>query len=97
MTKAQEIAQRRVARVLRERKEPHGKEMTDESILRGVDVNESGIVQLWIQPTHPHCPCCIDDLIALRELIGSQSGVLACHIEVVGIPHSDRWTAAVNE
>ena len=73
------------------------KELTDESILRGVDVDESGIVQLWIQPTHPHCPCCIDDLISLRELIGGQSGVLACHIEVVGIPHSDRWTAAVNE
>ncbi|MBT86159.1 MAG: hypothetical protein CMA62_01380, partial [Euryarchaeota archaeon] len=63
----------------------------------GVDVDESGIVQLWIQPMHPQCPCCIDDLISLRELIGGQSGVLACHIEVVGIPHSDRWTAAVNE
>ena len=97
MTKAREVAQRRVARVLRGRKEPHGKELTDESILRGVDVDESGIVQLWIQPTHPHYHC-IDDLISLRELIGGQSGVLACHIEVVGIPHSDRWTrAAVNE
>ena len=91
------VCRKRLARALRGRKEPHGKDLTDESILRGVDVDDSGIVQLWIQPTHPHCPCCIDDLISLRNLISSQSGVLACHIEVVGIPHSDRWTAAVNE
>ena len=97
MTRAREIAQRKLARLLRGRKEPHGKSLTDESILRGVDVDDSGIVQLWIQPTHPHCPCCIDDLISLRSLISGQSGILACHIEVVGIPHSDRWTAAVNE
>jgi len=24
-------------------------------------------------------------------------GVLACHIEIVGIPESERWTAAINE
>ena len=48
MTRAREVAQRRLARVLRGRKEPHGKDLTDESILRGVDVDDSGIVQLWI-------------------------------------------------
>ena len=69
MTRAREVAQRRLARVLRGRKDPHGRDLTDESILRGVDVDDSGIVQLWIQPTHPHCPCCLDDLISLRSLI----------------------------
>lgn len=97
LSKAKELAQRKLARVLRGRKEPHGKSITDEGILRGVDVDESGIVQLWIQPTHPHCPCCLDDLIKLRNSLNDQNGILACHLEVVGIPHSERWTAAVNE
>ena len=29
--------------------------------------------------------------------INQQKGVLACHIEVVGVPQADRWTAAINE
>ena len=97
MSKAREVAQRKLARVLRGRKEPHGKSITEEEILRGVDVDDSGIVQLWIQPTHPHSPCSQDDLIRLRNKLNEQNGILACHLEVVGIPHSERWTAAVNE
>ena len=46
MSKAREVAQRKLARVLRGRKEPHGKSITDEGILRGVDVDDSGIVKL---------------------------------------------------
>ena len=90
-------AQKRLARLLRNRKEPHGKPITDSSILKGVEVDDSGIVELWFRPAHPHCPCCLSDLIELRSEIMEQKGVLACHIEVVGIPQSDRWTAAVNE
>ena len=97
MTKARRTAQMRLARVLRGRNEPHGRPITDESVLRGVEVDDSGIVELWIKPPHPHCPCCLDDLIRLREEIVSQRGVLSCHVEVVGIPHAERWTAAVNE
>ena len=41
LSKAKELAQRKLARVLRGRKEPHGKSITDEGILRGVDVDES--------------------------------------------------------
>ena len=90
-------AQRRLARILRKRVEPHGTPITDPSILKGVEVDESGIVELWIRPAHPHCPCCLDDLISLKREIGSQRGVLGCHIEVVGIPQAERWTAAINE
>ena len=97
MTKARRTAQMRLARVLRGRNEPHGRPITDESVLRGVEVDDSGIVELWIKPPHPHCPCCLDDLIRLREEIVSQRGVLGCHVEVVGIPRAERWTAAVNE
>ena len=97
MTKARRTAQMRLARVLRDRNEPHGRPITDESILKGGEVNDSGIVELWVKPPHPHCPCCLDDLIRLREEIASQRGVLGGHVVVVGIPHAERWTAAVNE
>ena len=97
MTRVRRNAQMRLARVLRDRNEPHGQPITDESILKGVEVDDAGIVELWVKPPHPHCPCCLDDLIILRNEITSQKGVLGCHVEVVGIPHAERWTAAVNE
>ena len=56
MSRAKKTAQKRLARLLRGRTEPHGIEITDESILKGVEVDDSGIVQLWIQPTRAHCP-----------------------------------------
>ena len=97
MGKSSVAVQRTVARTLRKRNDPLGKSITDPSILRGVEIDDSGIVELWIRPSNPHCPCCLDDLIDLRSLLKRQRGVLACHIEVVGIPQSDRWTAAINE
>jgi len=97
VSRTKAAAQRRLARLLRGRKEPHGLDMTDDSVLKGVEVDDSGIVQLWVQPTRAHCPCCINDLMELRSEINRQKGVLACHIEVVGVPQADRWTAAVNE
>jgi len=88
---------RAVARALRTRIDPHGKPIVDPSILKGVEIDESGIVELWIRPNHPHFPCCLYYLIDLRRSLKGQSGVLACHIEIVGIPESVRWTAAINE
>ena len=88
---------RTVARTLRKRGDPHGKPITDPSILKGVEIDDSGIVELWIRPSNPHCPCCLDDLIDLRMELKKQRGVRACHIEIVGVPQSDRWTAAINE
>ena len=97
MSRVKVSAQKRLARLLRGSTAPHGIEITDESILKGVEVDEAGIVQLWIRPRRAHCPCCINDLIELRSEIKQQKGVLACHIEVVGVPQADRWTAAINE
>ncbi len=88
---------RAVARTLRKRNDPHGKSIVDPSILKGVEIDDAGIVELWIRPSNPHCPCCLDDLIDLRGELKKQRGVLACHIEIVGVPQSDRWTAAINE
>ncbi|MBI87978.1 MAG: hypothetical protein CMB67_02975 [Euryarchaeota archaeon] len=89
--------QRSVARVLRKRSDPHGMPIVDSSILKGVEIGDSGIVELWIKPGNPHCPCCLDDLINLRGEVNQQKGVQGCHIQIVGIPQSERWTAAVNE
>jgi metal-sulfur cluster biosynthetic enzyme len=97
VSRAKSDAQKQLARVLRSRSEPHGKPIIDPSILKGVEVNDDGIVELWIKPAHPYCPCCLNDLIDLRKVVRGQKGVLACHVEVVGIPQSERWTAAVNE
>ena len=97
MSTSKSNAQRQLARLLRNRLEPHGKPITDSSILKGVEVDDSGIVELWIQPTNPHCPCCLEDLIDLRIELNQKKEILACHIEVVGVPQSNRWTAAVNE
>ncbi len=97
MTRTKAAVQRKLARILRHRKDPHGMELTDEAIMKGVEVDDAGIVQLWVQPTRAHCPCCINDLMELRSEIKKQRGVLACHIEVIGVPQADRWTAAINE
>ena len=97
MSETSGAVQRTVARTLRKQNDPHGKSITDPSILKGVEIDAAGIVELWIRPSNPHCPCCLDYLIDLRGQLKKQRGVLACHIEIVGIPQSDRWTAAINE
>ena len=73
------------------------KPITDDSIMKGVEVNDAGNIDLWIKPPHPHCPCCLDGLVNLRNEIGSHKEILACHIEIVEVPQKERWTAAVNE
>ena len=69
MSEASGAVHRTVARTLRKRNDPHGKPIIDPSILKGVEIDESGIVELWIRPSNPHCPCCLDDLIDLRGVL----------------------------
>ena len=97
ISEASGAVHRTVARTLRKRNDPHGTPIIDPSILKGVEIDDAGIVELWIRPSNPHCPCCLDYLIERRRVLRKQRGVLACHIEIVGIPQSDRWTAAINE
>ena len=66
MSEASGAVHRNVARTLRKRNDPHGKPIIDPSILKGVEIDDAGIVELWIRPSNPHCPCCLDDLIELR-------------------------------
>jgi hypothetical protein len=97
MTRAKNNAQKRLAKILRNTKEYHGKSITDETILKGVEVSDAGNIDLWICPPHPHCPCCLDGLVSLRNEVSGHKDILACHIEIVGVPQTERWTAAVNE
>ena len=53
MTKAEKIAQKGLAKILRNRKESHGKLITDKSILKGVEVSEAGNIDLWILSATP--------------------------------------------
>jgi hypothetical protein len=39
----------------------------------------------------------LDGLISLRNEVKEHKDILACHIEIVGVPEPERWTAAVNE
>ena len=48
MSRVRKKAQMRLARVLSDRREPHGSMITDEAILKGVEVDDSGIVELWV-------------------------------------------------
>ena len=97
VSQSSSAVERRLAKILRNRKEPHGKFLKNKEILKGVEISEGGIVELWITPTHPYCPCCVNDLIELRNEVKETKGVLACHIEIVDIPQAKRWTAAINE
>ena len=97
VSQSSSAVERRLAKILRNRKEPHGKFLKNKEILKGVEISEGWSVELWITPTHPYCPCCVNDLIELRNEVKETKGVLACHIEIVGIPQAKRWTAAINE
>ena len=71
---------RAVARALRKRTDPHGKPIVDSSILKGVEIDESGIVELWIKPNHPHCPCCLDIHL---HVWGPRAGIIKKVAEVM--------------
>ena len=68
--------------------------MTDESILKGVEVDE--LASSIVGPTNQSTlPVLYQRPHELRSETNQQKGVLACHIE--GWVQVDRWTAAINE
>ncbi len=95
MSRKQRNAQRQVANLLRGRNDPHGGSLTDEAVMRGIEITEAGDVRIWIRPPRPHCPCCLFDLEKLRDSLASQKAVASITIEAVEIPDADRWTSAL--
>jgi len=89
--------QRRVARLLVSWNDPHEQRPLPEcNIVQQVNIAEDGEVNLTIQPSRPHCPCCLLDLNQLRQRLSTVKGVTFVHIDVVGIPGAPRWTRAIN-
>jgi len=89
--------QRRVARLLVSWNDPHEQRPLPEcNIVQHVNIAEDGEVNLTVQPSRPHCPCCLLDLNRLRQRLSTVKGVTFVHIDVVGIPGAPRWTRAIN-
>ena len=89
--------QRQVANTLSSWAEPHGHgKMSDNGSVGGVDVNVEGEVKIAITPKRAHCPCCLIDLANLRLTLLEKKGITSAHIEIVGVPASDRWTKTIN-
>jgi hypothetical protein len=49
-----------------------------------------------LKPKMAHCPCCLHDLLLLKEEIGNQRGVSSVKFEIVDIPGSSEWNAALS-
>ena len=94
--KTRDFAARSLARILKERTDPHGYSMNDEAIVRRLSISDEGGVKIWLKPKMPHCPCCLHDLLLLREEISNQRGVSSVEFEIVDIPGSEEWNAALS-
>jgi len=98
MSRIQKAAQRQVVGILTDWPEPHGSgPLTDSSTLRGIEVHADGAVNIIVKPSRAHCPCCLLDLVDLRQVLLKKKQVASVHIEVVEIPESHRWTNSINE
>ena len=53
-------------------------------------------IEINIQPSRPHCACCLFDLEEFRDNIENIKGVSCVRIIVNGIPDADRWTRALS-
>ena len=53
-------------------------------------------IEINIQPSRPHCACCLFDLEEFRDNIEKIKGVSCVRIIVNGIPDADRWTRALS-
>ncbi len=94
--KTRDYATRSLARILKERTDPHGYPMNDEAIVRRLSISDEGGVKIWLKPKMAHCPCCLHDLLLLKEEIGNQRGVSSVIFEIVDIPGFEEWNAALS-
>jgi hypothetical protein len=94
--KTRDFAARSLARILKERTDPHGYSMNDEAIVRRLSISDEGGVKIWLKPKMAHCPCCLHDLLLLKEEIGNQRGISSVKFEIVDIPGSSEWNAALS-
>lgn len=91
-----DYAAKNLARILKERVDPHGYSMNDNGIVRRLTISDEGDVKMWLKPKMAHCPCCLHDLLLLKEEIGNQRGVSSVKFKIVDIPGSEEWDAALS-
>lgn len=97
-SRAQKAAQRQLLDVLSSWQEPHGGGNLNESgVLKAMQADDDGTVRIRVTPARAHCPCCLLDLIDLRNALLAKKKILGASIEVVGIPDVHRWTSSINE
>jgi metal-sulfur cluster biosynthetic enzyme len=96
--KHHEHAQRQVFKTLQQWKDPHNTaSFTSLDVVKKMEVSLDGMVELTVNPSRPHCPCCVYDLADLRKKLSQIKHVLGVHIEVQGVPESGRWTRVIND
>jgi len=86
--------QRKLVTIIQKWNDPHG--ISIQQLMQSMDINENGSIQICIQPSRPHCACCLFDLESLRDRILEIKGVPSAQIIVTGIPDADRWTRALS-
>ena len=97
-SRAQKAAQRQLLDVLSSWQEPHGTGTIAESgALKAMQADDDGSVRIQVTPARAHCPCCLLDLIDLRNTLQKKRKISAAFIEVTGVPDVNRWTSSINE
>ena len=51
--------QRRLGTLLQKRKDPHG--ISIQQLMQSMDINDAAEIEINIQPSRPHCACCLFD------------------------------------
>ena len=85
--------QRKLVSLVQKWKDPHGVPLQE--LMQSMDISDTAVIQIQIQPSRPHCACCLFDLELLRENILKTKGVSSVEIIVTGIPDAERWTRAL--
>lgn len=85
--------QRKLVSLVQKWKDPHGVPLQE--LMQSMDIGDTAVIQIHIQPSRPHCACCLFDLESLRENILKTKGVSSVEIIVTGIPDAERWTRAL--
>ena len=86
--------QRRLVTLIQKWKDPHG--ISIQQLMQSMELSDDAEIEINIQPSRPHCACCLFDLEEFREKIENIKGVSSVKIIVNGIPDADRWTRALS-
>ena len=97
-SRKQKAARRALIDTLSSWQEPHsGGPLHESGSLKAMMADEAGEVKLRIQPVRIHCPCCLLDLMDLRQKLLAHKHIEGVYIDVCGVPDRHRWVSSVNQ